>query len=135
MLDREQSFAKALSIIGVAPGVIGKVATVAAISSTKSNIDPGVVLYPSRKGFIKGAESEINRLDQFINDASGAYKDFLIDQQSLLKIEAESNKAFDITEENAIKRQFEKVPFSYSDDRSDIPLGNPIDYKQYYNGE
>jgi hypothetical protein len=135
--QREQSFKKIIGFAGLSPGPVGKAATVASLASTESNVDPGVVLYTSRKGFIQGAENEINRLDQLIGDASGGYRDFLIGQQDLLKYELKENKTYDAGEIMGIEAEFNKhaIPFPYVDDRSEIPFGNPIDYRQYYNGE
>ncbi|MDR1389044.1 MAG: hypothetical protein LBJ31_03615 [Treponema sp.] len=130
---REEAFSNIIGLIGFAPGYIGKIATVAGLASSSAEILPSIVLYESRKAFIRGAEQELLRLEKLISGSTDSplnERNFLIDQRNLLQYELEANKIYDSYDTERIKKDFQTypVPFSYVDKRSERSYVEPIDY-------
>jgi hypothetical protein len=132
---QERGTGKVIGAIGVVPGPVGVAATVAGLSSSTSNIEPNIVSYGSRKGFIRGAEEEINRLDQMINDLPeiSGKRMFLADQKNKLQEDLEANKMYDEHDTRRIKNDFARygAKSSYVDSRSGSPERQPVDYDKY----
>jgi RHS repeat-associated protein len=128
---QNQGYKKILGALGLIPGIIGQVATVANLASQDSGINQNIVSYNSRRGFIIGAEAEIARLDELINQPQNPqFQDFLYQQRNLLQTELDLNMAHDANEEQRIINDFRRYGArdQYDDKRSLIPDGRPIDY-------
>ncbi|WP_439647436.1 hypothetical protein [Brucepastera parasyntrophica] len=145
-----------MNVMSIIPGIPSMLGFLYSISP-RNEVESSLVDDYSRKAFVNGAETEItrinNELEQLddnkydgskINKKGQSYKEFLDEQKNLLKSELDENRVYDEKYVKSIERTVEyytpaastrgKVE-PYDDDKwrpSEISKVKPIDYQKIF---
>jgi len=145
MADQRNGMRSFLGGVSIAPGVIGVAASIAVVITPAKEQD-GIVDFNTRRGFIAGAQEEVNRIETVLNGLSDSerneinsrgetYGNFLESQKVKLNSEIESNKEYDKGQIKGINHDLMKAGLgSYKENRQTKPESyvQPIDYQKAF---